>query len=332
MTTRNKTLADMGEYEFIRRIRGMMPAEGGEIVRSVGDDCLVVKSPVKRHLLLTTDTFVDSVHFDPAYSGYNEIGARCMAASVSDIAAMAGFPMYSLVSLSMPRTLLFDDAVALFTGLKTSADEYDCPIAGGETTGTPGPLTITVTVVGKGSSSKTMYRRGAKPGDGIFVTGSTGDAMGGLMAFRNGEKGYDSLKEKFLAPTALVTLARSLAEIYKVSALIDTSDGIATDIGHICEESGCGAEINETALPISADLRKLLAKHKVGVPEFALTAGEDYELLFTAVDKTLGTSFRFMNRTITRIGTITNGSTVVVKKADGSSVPLTMKGYEHFTL
>lgn len=332
MARKRKTLAETGEYEFIHRIRSMMPGEGGDIVRSIGDDSLVVKSPGEMDILLTTDTFVELVHFNREYATFKQIGNRCMSASVSDIAAMAGFPWYSLVSLSMPRNMLFEDAIALFSGLQKTAEYYECPIAGGETTSTPGPLTITVTVMGTCAPSKAIYRKGAKTGDNIYVTGSIGDAMGGLMAFQRGEPGYESLKQKYLEPSAHVILARSLVEIYKITSMIDLSDGIATDLFHICEESQCGAKIDEGALPISSDLRKLCSKHGLSATDFAITAGEDFELLFTTADQSMGTSFRFLNQPVTRIGSITDSTAgFTLRRTDGTVQPVTMKGYEHFT-
>jgi thiamine-monophosphate kinase len=331
MAGKRKTLAETGEYEFIRRIRGMMPVEGEDIVRSAGDDCLVVKSPGKMDLLLTTDTFVEHVHFNRDYAGFKQIGNRCMAATVSDIAAMAGFPRYSLASLSLPRAMVFDDAVGLFSGLQKAAEYYGCPVAGGETTASPGPVTITITVLGTSVPGKEVYRRGARPGDSIYVTGSVGDAMGGLLAFQRDEAEYDSLKEKYLSPTAHVILARSLVEIYTITSMIDLSDGIATDCSHICEESLCGARIDEDALPISADLRRLCAKHGLNVTEFALSSGEDYELLFTSSDRSLAASFRFLNQSITRIGQIVDAAEgFTIRRTGGEVEPVAIKGYEHF--
>ena len=326
-----RTLAEAGEYVFIERIRGMMPPESGDILRSVGDDCLVVKPP-RRSLLMTVDTFVDGVHFDPAFATPHQIGARCMTASVSDIAAMAGFPLYTLVSLSLPPTMLLDDAVALFSGLQETAEYYECPICGGETTSTPGPATITVTVIGKAAAVKPVYRSGAREGDGIYVTGAVGDAMGGLRALQRGIEGYGNLKEKFLSPAARVTLARSLNEIYKITAMIDLSDGLATDLGHICDESGVGAEIDESRLQVSHSLRALCRAQNIPATDFALGAGEDFELLFTASDRSLGESFRFMTTNITRVGRITGPNEgVTIRRTGGAIEPVGMKGYEHFT-
>ena len=331
MSEKWETLADAGEFEFIKRIRKKMPKDGGDIIRSVGDDCLVTESFGKNLLLITTDTFVVGIHFKQEYFTFLQIGHRCMAASASDIAAMSGCPVYSLVSLSMPPDILFDDAVDLFNGLQNTAKNYDCPITGGETTSTTGPVTITVTVIGKANRNRVVLRSGAVNGDSIYVTGFIGDAMAGLMAFDRKEKKFDSLKNKFLFPEALITLSRALTESYRITSMIDISDGLATDIGNICHESCCGAEIYEELLPMSDDLRSITEKFGIDTTDFALSSGEDFELLFTSDDKTLSEKFQLMNHNITRIGTITESSHGIrLHRKNREVETVSSKGYEHF--
>jgi len=253
-----------------------------------------------------------------------------MAASVSDIAAMSGIPLFSLVSLSMPGSLLFDDAAALFTGLREEAERYRCPVTGGETTSTPGPVTVTVTVVGKVEPGRAVTRSGAEIGDGIFVTGTVGDAMAGLYAFRKGAEGFISLKRKFVSPEALVAVSRTLTESYRITSMIDVSDGIATDLGHICDESGCGAEIEAGLLPFSDEYRDFAGAYGLDAVDFALSSGEEFELLFTSGDTSIPDEFTLAGRTVTRIGTVVprdRGMTVV--KETGPA-PLRSRGYEHF--
>ncbi|MFC1608174.1 thiamine-phosphate kinase [Candidatus Latescibacterota bacterium] len=332
MTPKRQTLADTGELEFIRRIRDMMPQDGGVIVRSVGDDCLATEALHDGRALYTIDTFVDSVHFTPEYSSYGDIGARCMAASVSDIAAMSGIPSYTLVSLSMPESLAIDDAVELFKGLSSTAGRYCCPLSGGETTSTPGPLTVTITVIGTVEQDRMALRSGAREGDSIYVSGSVGDAMGGLRALQDGRDGHDSLKRKFLTPEARVELSRSLSELYSVGAMIDLSDGIATDLRHICDESGTGAMIDAGLIPLSSELQSLMAETDEDPVAFALTAGEDFEILFTSDDDSLSGSQSICDLPITRIGTITGESGgIIVRRDNGTSKTLAKQGYEHFT-
>ena len=331
MAEKEQTLAETGELEFIKRIKSMMPSEGGHILRAAGDDCLAVETPAEHLMLYTTDTFVDSVHFTDEYATFEKIGCRCMAASVSDIAAMSGLPQYSLVSLSMPPKITFNDAVSLFDGLSTTASHYGCPVSGGETTSTPGPLTVTVTVIGSVEPERMITRSGARAGDSIYVTGFPGDAMAGLLAFRTNEAGFVKLKKKFLTPEAKVLVARHLTESFSINAMIDVSDGIATDLRHICEESGKGAEVETGSLPLSLDFHKLMKKSGRDPIDFALTAGEDFELLFTSDDTSIPDTFHALGCRVSRIGTVTGTPYEIELKLPGGSVQtLSAKGYEHF--
>lgn len=309
----------------------MIPPEGGDIIRSVGDDCLVTRCPGESLLLFTIDTFVDGIHFTPEYFSFKQIGMRCMAASVSDIAAMSGLPLYSLLSLSMPPGTLYDDSFALFSGLAETGRGYGCPIAGGETTSTTGPLTITITVIGRVEENRVILRSGAQPFDNVYVTGNIGDAMAGLMAFKKRADGFDSLKKKFISPEARIALSRALSGQYKISAMIDLSDGIASDLGHICEESSCGAEIDARLLPISQDMYELTARYGIDPVHFALTAGEDYELLFTSPDRKIPKRGSILDCQVTCIGTIgENRGELILKDEHGNKETIHSKGYEHF--
>jgi thiamine-monophosphate kinase len=326
-----KTLADAGELEFIRSIRKMMPGEGGDIIRSVGDDCLVVRCPGEGYSLFTIDTFVDGIHFSPKWFMPEQVGRRCMAASVSDIAAMSGLPLYSLASLSMPPDTPFEDAVKLFSGITETGLSYGCPVAGGETTSTTGPLTVTVTVIGKVEESRVILRSGARPGDSIYITGYSGDAMAGLLAFEKDADGFDNLKRKFIEPEARVKLSRALSEEFKITAMIDLSDGIASDLGHICEESACGAEVSARMLPLSSEMRELMTLYGKNPVEFALTAGEDYELLFTSPAPGLHEQNSVIGCPVTRIGAITgNNGKIQLVDERGAKETIHRKGYEHF--
>jgi len=331
MNSGNKTLADKGELAFVEHIKTLMPADGGFFLRSAGDDCLITAPHGDNVTLATTDTFVETVHFTRDFFTFGQVGRRCMTASVSDIAAMAGTPSYSLVSLSMPKTMLFDEAVALFDGLRTAGEEYGCPVAGGETTSTPGPATITVTVIGTAEPGKAITRSGARPGDGIYVTGTVGDAMAGLEAFLKGEDGYRELKRKFIDPSALVSHARTLAGKYNLSSLIDVSDGIVTDLGHICGESGCGALLSAEKLPLSDEFGLFAGRFGIDPVAFSLRSGEEFELLFTSNDETMPERFTVEERQVTRIGVIEEcEKSLRLTTGEGKTVALSSGGYEHF--
>ena len=165
----------------------------------------------------------------------------------------------------------------------------------------------------------------------MYVTCNLGDAMAGLSAFRKGEPGYERLKRSFIHPEAQVALSRVLTERFRVSAMIDLSDGLASDLGHICEESGCGASVNEQALPLSQEFRDLMERECDDPAGFAIPAGEDYGLLFTSPDHELFTVREVLGRPISRIGTITGDVGVMVRvRPDGAAEPISLKGYEHF--
>lgn len=326
------TLAEAGEREFIRSIRSLMQLDGGSIIRSAGDDCAEIEWSKNEHVLTTIDTFVEGIHFKREYSSMEYIGLRCMTASVSDIAAMAGYPVYSVVSLSMPPSLELEEAYELFRGLQKTAQHYECPIIGGETTSTLGPITVTVTIIGKIEQGMAIYRTGARVGDSIFVTGTLGDAMAGLFTLERKEQGFDMLQTKFITPRAHVHLARLLTHSFHLNAMIDISDGLGIDLGHICEESGCGADIWAELLPLSDEFLHFTTTHTIDRIDFAVSSGEEFELLFTSSDPRIPEKCILNGHTVTKIGTVIEPAQGINLHRDSTRVdPLAWKGYEHFT-
>jgi len=193
-------------------------------------------------------------------------------------------------------------------------------------------VTVTITVIGSVEPERLKTRSGARIGDDIFITGCMGDAMAGLFAFKEKKEEFGSLKRKFLIPEARVDLSRELTKSYGITAMIDLSDGLASDLFHICEESGVGALVETEWLPLSDDMVKLLARSDRDTVEFAVTAGEDFELLFTSGDKALPDSFRVLGVPVTKIGTIIEQSRgMLLRHPDGTEQKLTVRGYEHFT-
>lgn len=331
MQKKDDTLGSMGELEFINSIKKLIPLKKTDILLSAGDDCCAVNSFGESVILSTIDTFVDKVHFSSDYSTWEQIGQRAMAASVSDIAAMSAVPVYSLTSLSMPSDLNFNDAVSLFDGLRKTAEKYGCPVIGGETTSTPGMLTITIAVTGKSGKNKYLKRSGAKPGDSVYITGTIGDSMAGLKALTDGIKDFENIKKKFLLPEALVELSLEMNSHYIINSMIDISDGLSTDINHICDESGCGAVIDSNRLPFSDEYITFAEKTGIEIVDFAVSSGEEFELLFTSSDRNIPDSLSLNGYRITRIGIITDKKDgVLLLKDNNVYEKLTNKGYEHF--
>ena len=328
----NQTLADIGERAFISRVRSLMTGPSGDIVLAAGDDCCAVRPTPGMLEIATTDTFVDGVHFSPTLMDWEITGRRCMTAATSDIAAMAGLPVYALVSLSLPGEMGADDAVSLARGLIEEAAGYGFPVIGGETTATPGPATITVTVTGRVEPDRMVTRSGARIGDGIYVTGTLGGAMAGLAALERGDAEPVPAIERFRRPRARIETARELAARYDVSAMIDISDGIAVDLGHICDESDCGADIEGESVPVMPEVARFLTGIDRDPVSFALSGGEEFELMFTCGSTAPADGEILGTVAATRIGIISARESGLMCIRDGRAEPLTPNGYEHFRI
>lgn len=268
-------LRSLGEFGLIKRFRRAVK-HGRSVVRGIGEDCAVIDTGAKDFLLLTTDMLVQGIDFtrstDPAL-----VGRKAMAVSISDIAACAGTPRFAVACVGLPRTETAEGAMKIFRGMKRVGDEYGVDIVGGDLSVSP-QICIAVTLTGTVEKKLCVYRDGAEPGDRIFVTG----AFGG------------SIRGKHLRFVPRVSEARYLARHFGVSAMIDSSDGLAADLGHILSESGVGALIRETAIPRSKECRGL---------DDALHSGEDFELIFTVPQEqaaAVGADKRF-----TEIGSVT---------------------------
>lgn len=257
-----------GEFDYIRWVRGRVGAGPGVLV-GPGDDCAVLAPPAVP-LLVTTDLLTEGVDFVLAECGPRAVGRKAMGVNLSDIAAMAGVPVAAVVAVALPpggRGI----AEELFLGLKDVADRFACPLVGGDTNAWAGGLVVTVTVLGRATGRGPVLRSGAKPGDYLFVTGPLGGSLLG----------------RHLSPTPRIAEALALHRAVDLHAMIDLSDGLAKDVGHICEESGCGAALSAGAIPVHSDAVER-AKRTGRTPlEHALGDGEDFELVF-AVSPTDG--------------------------------------------
>ena len=244
------------------------------------------------YLLWTVDTLVEGVHFDLAYTSLSQLGWKSLTVNLSDIAAMGGDPGPALLSLGWPPDRDRRGALAFAAGLAQAAREYGVAVIGGDTVASPGGLIVTVTLTGRVPADQMLRRAGAQVGDLIFVTGPLGEAAAGLEILRRGLDLPPDLKEALteaqLRPRPQLRAGRLLAQEGLATALIDTSDGIATDLYHICRASGVGARIPAAAVPVSPRVTAA-APHLGRDPlDLALTGGEDYLLLFTATPEMAG--------------------------------------------
>ena len=253
-----------GEFAAIDRLRRLFgePAAGE---RWIGDDAAVLRPP-GGSLLAATDVLVENVHFDLTIGGVDDVGWKAAVVNVSDVAAMGGLPTALLVAVAGPPGTDLD---RLYEGLADAARAYDCPVVGGDLSDAP-LLVVSVTVIGHAARLGPVLRSGARPGDAVFVTGPLGAAAAGLALLRAGREGGDAVAA-YRRPRARLAEGRAAAGA-GATAMIDVSDGLAADLGHLLVDSGVGAALDEVPVAPGATL------------EQALGGGDDYELLFTAPD------------------------------------------------
>ena len=330
------------ERGLIARIREL--AQGGAVsaglVQGIGDDCAVFRAAGPDLWLVTTDTLVEAVHFDLAWHPPRQLGRKCAAVNISDVAAMGGAPCFALLNLAVPPTctaVWLDDFLAGFTEV---LQEHRVILIGGDTVESGRPAVFSVTVIGAAVKGRVLYRSGASPGDSIWVSGPLGEAAAGLEFCRRGIRTakWQRLIEAHLDPSPLVQLGQILAGSGLVHAMIDLSDGLATDLAHLGAASGAGAEIDAARLPLSELLVEAAAFLEMPPLDWALKGGEDYQLLFTAPaahDEALPrlVSER-LARPIFRLGRITDDRGVFLCRQQGTDpaerLDISFQGYEHF--
>ena len=250
----------MSELDLIRWIRGRIGKRAGRIIVDSGDDAAVLKGG-RGHLLFKTDSVIDGVHFDSRTAKPEDIGHKALARCLSDIGAMGCYPTFAVVAMMIPRNAREAWIKRLITGLERTARKFDTAVVGGDVASHAGKLAINVALLGETRGLQPVRRSGARVGDAIAVTGPLGGSILG----------------KHLRFTPRVREGIELNRRFEIHSMIDLSDGLATDLGHLCEESRVGAVVEEARIPITPQARRL-----DGLPlDHALFDGEDYELLFT---------------------------------------------------
>lgn len=305
----------MDEFDLIRRHFSRHAAAGGVVI-GVGDDGAVLAPTPGTEQVQVLDTLVEGVHF-PAATPAGDIGYRALAVNLSDIAAMGARPRWMTLALTLWDK--DEDWVREFAdGLYTAADEHDVALVGGDTT-QGDAVVVSLNVTGEVPAGNAVLRRGAQPGDRIFVTGTLGDAAAGLRLLREGVED-DPLVQRFRRPAARIAAGLMLPG--RAHASIDLSDGFVADLRKLLDASNCGAEIAIENLPLSAALvERFDADSAVG---FALTGGDDYELCFTGP----AGAFEGIDG-ITEVGVVTPGAELVCRR-NGRILEVDDSGYRHF--
>ena len=268
------------EKSLIARIRSRASARKG-VIAGIGDDCAILRVPPGHEALVTTDFSLEKVHFRREWHPPEVVGHRCLVRGLSDIAAMGGEPIAGFLSLALPPKLPQTWVDRFVVGLLKLADKCKVTLAGGDTAESPAGILADIVVVGSAPKGKAIRRSGARPGDRIYVTGELGGSAATLDLLFSGRKLRVAGYPCHYHPIPRIEVGRWLRDHGLASAMIDTSDGLSTDLTHICEESAVGAEIHAEAMPRASIGRP---RRKVDL-KFALHGGEDYELLFTAPER-----------------------------------------------
>ncbi len=316
----------MKEFDLIAVLRARCAIARDDVVLGIGDDAALLAVPLRQRLAVSTDTLVAGVHFPQDANGY-AIGWKALAVNLSDLAAMGAEPAWATLALTLPQT----DAAWVedfAEGFATLARQFRVALVGGDTT--QGPLSITVTIHGFVPDAVALTRSGARVGDGLYVTGTLGDAAAGLrLREACSEQGHAALLARLDRPTPRVVQGLILRGC--ASACIDISDGLVADLAHICVASGVGAAIDADAAPASPEL--LATFDGPTRRELQLAGGDDYELCFTAAESAASALLGDLARSgcgATRIGRIIAAPGVHVHDALGRPVTVPRGGWEHF--
>jgi len=336
-------ISDIGEFALIDRMQKILGTSGDDdLLLGIGDDAAVYRIDDERAHVLTTDALIETVHFDRSFMPTIHLGFKAISVNVSDVLAMNAMPKYATVSLGLPNNISVEMVETFYRGVRKACEHYGMTLVGGDTTAAR-HLTVNVTVVGEAMQHELIFRRGARAGDALCVTGDLGAAYAGLKvllrqreaikeqgdAYEPDIDSYRYVIQRQLAPNAAIETIRDWqARGVRPNALIDISDGLGSEVHHICRASRVGARIYAAALPIALETREVANEFEQDVDLFALFGGDDYELLFSLPPDLLE---ELDPQSFTQVGEVTpDEEEVVVQTPTGDTVALDASGYQHF--
>jgi thiamine-monophosphate kinase len=292
-------IGDIGEFALIERLSEKVQVRNSDTVRGIGDDAAVLRADEGQLVLISSDMLLEGIHFDLTYMPLQHLGYKAVAVNVSDIAAMNGIPKQVTVNLGLSNRFSVEAVEAIYDGIKAAADDYHIDVVGGDTTSSASGLVISVSILGTASEKEVVYRSNAKQSDILCVTGDLGAAYMGLQVLEREKQEflvnpdmqpqldkYEYVVGRQLRPKARMDIVHELRSLGVVpTSMIDVSDGLASDLFHICKSSGLGACIYEDKLPVYEKTFDVVAEFGLDTNTAALNGGEDYELLFTVSQK-----------------------------------------------
>ena len=347
-------VAQVGEFGLIERLRDRLggAASARDLVQGIGDDAAVYRvgsagsgGPARVHVL-TTDALVEGVHFDRTYVPLRALGWKAIAVNASDVCAMNARPRFATVALGLPNNLSVEGAEALYAGVAEACGRYGVAVVGGDTTASA-RLVLSVTVVGEAEEAAVVYRRGARPGDLLCVTGDLGSAAAGLQVLLAGKDAmtegdgsssappqpdlaaFAYVVERQLQPQARLDRVEAWAEAgVRPTSLVDVSDGLASEAHHLAEAGTVGVVVDGGLLPVHVQTALAAERFDARPEGYVLYGGEDYELLFTLPE---AEAPRLDPATYAVVGQVVEPDEgVTLRLPDGNRVPLTAGGYRHY--
>ena len=318
-------MSSRGEFGFIDYINAAFPVPEGTV--GIGDDCAVLPAG-EGELLFSTDLLMEGVHFLRSESSPEDVGWKAAAVNLSDIAAMGGKPVATFLSIALPKDAQGEWAERFIEGYRQISSQYDVPLLGGDTTSSLRDIAVNVGILGRCQSGKRLMRSGAKVGETIYVTGPLGDSAAGLQAILKGIRRSEEVKtliERHKRPLPRVDAGVILIQSGKVGAMMDISDGIASDMRHIMKASKVGAVIALDRLPLSSELISVCAEQGWDRYVLSTSGGEDFELLFTGPDGLENE----LDIKVYPVGKIVDGNELIWT-VEGSAVDYDYMGYKHF--
>jgi thiamine-monophosphate kinase len=343
MTDKRTEIAQLGEFGLIDRLAATTTTQLASTVKGIGDDSAVIDLG-DTYGLLSTDMLIEGVHFDLTFHPLRHLGYKAIAVNVSDIAAMNGVPEQVVVSVGLSNRFSVEAVEELYAGIRAACDDFKADLVGGDTTASRSGLVISVSVFGRVHKDKITYRGTAKPNDILCVTGDLGGAYIGLQILAREKQvfladpqmqpdfeGKDYILQRQLKPEARMDVVYELAEAGVVpTAMIDVSDGLSSELHHLCRQSGTGAVVFEENVPVDDQTSFVATELNIGPITAAVNGGEDYELLFTIRQED---HVKLKNNPkITFIGYLTGDEgKVLLRTKAGTVLPMEAQGWQHLS-
>jgi thiamine-monophosphate kinase len=329
-------LKKVGEFPLIDIISKQTNTSHPSVIKGIGDDAAVIAENSDRCLLITTDILRENIHFKKSFTTPYLLGKKCLSVNLSDIAAMGGTPFCYFVSISVPPEISLNFIKELYRGMHQRAKEFNTILLGGDTVSSLEDIVISITLIGKAKKKSVVYRNNAKKGDLVYMTGYPGESALGLLMLKKDRGSFKrrSAVKKHLDPCPRIEAGKHLAEKHLANSMIDISDGLFADLGHITRQSKKGARIYLSKIPLSNTYKKECLKFSKDIYNPALFGGEDYELLFTS---TAHNKIKIKNLSkklgipITCIGEITEApKDIIILDSSNKKMEIKNSGYRHF--